>query len=509
MRSLLKTNDRRRLELIELLVEASDWKTTEEISAKLDCSTRILKEDIAFLRENVAEMMIETSHEGIRLFLNNGKAIKDYYRRILKENLPFQILELIFFDETLMIKDLTEQLHVSPSTIYRTVSQINDYFSENHQAYIESNPYRFVGNENFIRNFYRVYFMESCKINEWPFPQVDEEELNQNLNRIINLVAKDVYVDFAYYRTAQLILSVNLIRYNHGHLIETTDYESPLFKIFFAMFKPFLIPKGSSLVVNGDITTEYIYQVCDPYTRPNMIYGKNQFEKLRAKNAQINDAVSFLEAYLRDFSMKIDIPINLDEIILSLVGTIALEEDDPNSKYILYNRNKFFVQHLNKHFPIVTQHLYEGIVTYRKRLRLDLHPDKINMLVYTLFTYWDNLLTDLYRRIQKVSLLILSDGHFSHAKMIKNLLTFELRNNINIDIYQDRELTADKLNHSDYDLFISTFSLDSLTDKEVIVINHFPTSNDILMIQNTINQIINHKKENYSLIEDTKLAVNY
>lgn len=497
MRSLLKTNDRRRLELIELLVEASDWTTSEEIAAQLQCSRRILKEDIAYLRQNVTEIIIETNHEGIRLFMTNGRDIRDYYRRILRDNLAFQLLELIFFDESLMIKDLTEELHVSASTIYRTVNQINDYFSSNHQAQVESNPYRFVGNEPFIRNFYRVYFTETHTISEWPFPHIDEEDINQNFNRVLSLLPKDIEIDFAYYRTIKLTIMVNRIRYEHGHLIESTEHESNLFKLIFSLFKPFFIPKESKRTSNRDINIEYIYQVYDPYIRTGVIYNNKQLDKLRSKNSEVNDALAFLEDFLIRLSEKIDIPINMEEVLFSVFGTSSIEEHDPNSKYILYNRNKFFVHYLDKHFPIVSQHLQEGIVGFRKRLKKDLDTDKINMLVYTLFTYWDNLLTDLYRKFQKVSLLILSDGHFSHAKMIENLLRFELRNNININIYEDQDLSAEKLKSCNADLFISTFSLDTLTDKQVIVINHFPSANDILTIQSAINEIIKRNKENF------------
>lgn len=495
MRNLLKTNDRRRLELIELLIESRGWTTSEEIAKQLQCSVRVLKEDIAFLRQTAAEIDIQSSYEGIRLIISNDKGIKHFYRKILKESLVFQIMELIFFDETLMINDLAEQLHASPSTIYRAINQIHDYFFNNHQSYIETNPCRFVGNEAYIRNFYRAYFSETHTIIEWPFPHIDEEEVNQKFNRVLSLISKDVEIDFAYYKTIKLTVIVNLIRYQHGHLIETADHESNLFKLLFTVFKTFIVPKGSKRSSNHEINTEYIYQVYDPYIRTGVAYNKKHFRKLRKKDPNMNNALSFLEKFLVDLSQKIDISINVEDVLFSIVGTNSIEDHDLNSKYILYNRNHFFVQTLRQSFPHIFQQLYEGIVGYRTRLKKDLDEDKINMLIYTLFTYWDNLLTDLYRKHQNVSLLVLSDGHYSHAKMIQNLLSFELRSNITIDVYKGQELSLEKLNQSNYDLIVSTFSLAEISDKEVIIINHFPTFNDIIAIESCINKIILRNKD--------------
>lgn len=51
MRELLKSNERRRTDLIELLLNSNEWITLQSIAKELDCSTRILKEDVNFFRE--------------------------------------------------------------------------------------------------------------------------------------------------------------------------------------------------------------------------------------------------------------------------------------------------------------------------------------------------------------------------------------------------------------------------------------------------------------------------
>lgn len=60
--------------------------------------------------------------------MNNAISIQSVYSKILSENLFYQILEEIFFDETLNAADLADKFFVSSSTIYRSIGQINDIF---------------------------------------------------------------------------------------------------------------------------------------------------------------------------------------------------------------------------------------------------------------------------------------------------------------------------------------------------------------------------------------------
>lgn len=91
MRELLKSNERRRTDLIELLLNSNEWITLQSIANELDCSTRILKEDVNFFREAGTNIQIESSQQGIRLQLDYKSNIKDYYRQLLEETLSLSI----------------------------------------------------------------------------------------------------------------------------------------------------------------------------------------------------------------------------------------------------------------------------------------------------------------------------------------------------------------------------------------------------------------------------------
>lgn len=498
MRSLLKTTDRRRLELIELLVEENGWMTTTKLAEQLNSSVRNLKEDISFFKKTIPNMGIETGHMGVRIMMDQSTGIQEFYRIILKNNLIFQLLEEIFFNESYTIEGLAETLHTSTSTVYRVIDTINDYFLPFH-CRVETNPCRFIGDEKFIRNFYRTYFKESSTILEWPFRSYDEKTINATFNRVLSVLSKgadveDNFLDFAFYESIKLMVIVSVIRYQQGHLVETSQEETTLFKVLFNTLKLFVIPKDMKAIRGTPLTTEYIYQVFYPYFKKNAAFGVKAMEKLRKKNKTVDAAVTYLDDALNDFATTIDIEIESTDLMVALYGTVYLEEHDPNGMYILYNRNKMFAQMIHHQFPYVYHALYQFIVRFRQLLHREHDEDKVNYLIYTLFTSWENLLADLYTKYQRVSILVLSDGHYTHATTIKNLLTFELSNNVDIHIFKNRIISPDIIRETDHDLIVSTFKLPSLDNKGMVIIDHYLTDQDISRIEAMLTNIIQTKQ---------------
>lgn len=124
---------------------------------------------------------------------------------------------------------------------------------------------------------------------------------------------------------------------------------------------------------------------------------------------------------------------------------------------------------------------------------LSMDKEKIYLLIFTLYTNWDNLIIDLHTKYQHVSILIVNDGHFSHRKMIEKLLNFELRNNTSFVTYQHRNLTAERINRMDNDIIISTFKLPENINKPNIIVEHYPSSLDIQRIETLIDEVLDQR----------------
>lgn len=259
MRSFLKPKERRQLEIIENLLDAKGWTTISELAKIYDSSSRIIKADIAEIRNMQNQLHLESSYLGIRIRMSNFSGIQSVYSKIISNSLIYQILEEIFFDETLTVTELSEKFFVSSSTIYRSISQINDYFEGKYNCSVEANPCQFIGDEKNIRLFYRAYFSEKSTLLGWPFRDLDEEAVNKIFDKILSLISTDMALDFAYYEDIKRVVLVNKIRYNHGHLVDMENEESELFNVFLRIYQYIIQPLGLSNSM--DINRESFYQI--------------------------------------------------------------------------------------------------------------------------------------------------------------------------------------------------------------------------------------------------------
>lgn len=125
MRNLLKSTEIRRLNFIEILTKESGWITTNQIAKNLNCSTRIIKEDIIFFKENNFGFNIERSYLGLRIHYQANNSIKTFYQANLNNSPAFKLLEIMFFNDDLKLTDLQDQLFVSHSSLYRLIKKIN------------------------------------------------------------------------------------------------------------------------------------------------------------------------------------------------------------------------------------------------------------------------------------------------------------------------------------------------------------------------------------------------
>ncbi|MFL2131705.1 hypothetical protein [Ruoffia sp. FAM 20858] len=89
------------------------------------------------------------------------------------------------------------------------------------------------------------------------------------------------------------------------------------------------------------------------------------------------------------------------------------------------------------------------------------------------------------------------DGHYSHARMIQMLLSFELRDYLAIETYQHRVLSVARLNSTEADIIISTFKLPDTIGKLTVVIDHYLSFSDLSRIKAAIQMVLEEKAEKY------------
>lgn len=488
MENLLRSSERRRLQIVKILFDKDDWVSLKELSNAINSSTRVLKYDFANFKETLEDFTIETSHHGVRLVFLRNKGLKTLYKNILHQSTSFQLLETIFFNESYTAFELADALFLSPSTLYRLIAHINEVASE-YGFQIETNPCRIVGSEKKIRHFFIKYFYEKYTRLEWPYKTENSEALDNLLYFFIEYTQTPI--DFAYYNLFKMITIVNLVRYINKHFVRTNKGSFNFSEIMPDLREHSEAFKYFEQSLNLKVNNKFIHQVFTPFIHEGYSLTKERLDEKIATNKKIADEVHFLSQMLETLAQDHDLPLtNKDEIIFGVQNAAYFEEYDPRAGYILYNRNRHFTEVIQEDFPEFHKDLVEGVKAYRKVVGLNQSDVGIHYLSYVLFTYWNKLTLELRKKLEKINILIISNRHVSHSNMLKDFLEYEFNNHLTIDIYDDIFLTDTILEELEYDFIVANFPLPELKSKNSICIENIPTFHDIAQIQNEMNDIL-------------------
>ena len=491
MIELLTASQKRRLQLILTLAHADQWVPLKKLSERIRASIRVLQDDLTFFKESFVPADIQTSNKGIRLRFNSGYNLQSLYQFFLNDSKAFQLMEWVFLKEGVGIPELADHLAVSVPTIYRMIDQINRSIAP-FDFQIEKNPCRIVGKEERIRYFFYQYFDEKYSYLNYPFVSIDEETFDTFLNFFIDLT--EIPADFAFYNIFKITSSVNLIRYRQNHFVSTEEIRInfdeiiPSLDVYMAEFKQI----EEKLQVK--ISTGLINQIFTPYVQEGFSLNAERFYAKAEENRALKENIAFLNQILTGISDQNDISLsNKDRVIFALNNAAHLEYQEPQSGYILYNKNKYFARDVQRNFPKFYEDLYEGMKAYREYLNKPTTEVGIYFFIYTLFSFWENLIPELQKQFKKVQVVILSDQHVRHAQMLKDFILFELGSQVEVDIFTKNIVKRETLEALDFDLILMNFPLTSFKDKRSVYVENVPVFHDLVKIQAAVHAIFTER----------------
>ncbi len=491
MENLLQKKERRQLRLAEFLIEKDDWLTFQELAEELGCSERILKYDLNHFKETFSYFKIESSHDGIRLIFNKNKGFKNIYQSVFDSSHAFQLLELLFFEENYSINQLADRLYISSSSLYRLINQVNEVLID-YGFQIETNPCRLTGAENEIRYFYYKYFFEKYTILTWPYDEIDQPIINDLLGFLI--MVTNSKTDFAYYNMAKLILYINFNRYQKKHYIsiESQSLNTLISSLSISEKKIEYFEKKYRLKIDET----FIAQIFSPFVQTAYFFNYDQLVAESKINEEIAGRIQQIEKLLQHVSKDNQIKLaDNKNLILELYNSHLLENYDPRSGYILYDRNTLFLNRLKENYPDFYQSIRLRIMEYRKNTGLNLIDKNVNYMLYTLIVEWEYLLPQLQDNIEAVKVLILSNRTISHSYLLKYILETEFPDLLSVDIYTGAILSVNSLDKLDYDFIVSNFPIPDLRNKESFYIENLPSKNQLSQIQHQINIIQNKDQQ--------------
>lgn len=494
MKELLKTNELRRFNLVEELVAANTWVTTSNLSRIIKSSQRVVKNDIAFLRDNYQFLIIESSYQWIRLTFSQETNLKDFYREILNESVSFNALELIFFNYRMTSDNLSERLFISESTLYRLTRDIDTSLKQHFGLCLTSNSYELVGDEQRIRYLYYLFFSEKYSNTAWPFHNIDEKALDELL--IFFIEFSNVNMNYAYYRNFKIVTAVNLSRIQQNNLIKFDEKDSNLSEIVTDSDKLFSILQPTFQKLNLDLTLDNILQIFNNYVRKDFALNYERLMINTKKDTKLLKSVHYIDQFLDHTAEKfnLDIP-NKEELIWHISYAAHNEGFEPHSGYILYNRNRMTIENFQSNFPLFFEHIEQGIQAYRQMIDKPLTKFSINHLIFQMFICWDTLLPQLQVKWKKIKVLLISDVNNGHGNLIKDQIDYYFNHKILIEIYDTKFLTVETIEATQCDMVISTFSIPILEDIPVICLNNIPSSKDIKIIEKVLDELIAAKNQ--------------
>ncbi|HDR5276346.1 TPA: helix-turn-helix domain-containing protein [Bacillus thuringiensis] len=487
MRSLLNNNLRRQLQFLELLYEQDGWHTLGVCSQRLNCSERILREDIKLINQEFQPFQIDTSIKGIMLTYPSQYSIDFIYQKVLSVSPEFSFIERIFFDERYDIETIAEQLFLSVSTLRRIITKWNVYLAQ-YEIYISTNPCKIMGNEQNIRSIMVHYFYEKYGVTHTPF----EDNQIQVLDQLFLYVTQtnQIKLNFPDLIRIRYWTMVNVIRLQHQHMKTiSVNFSNPLdVSIFENSSFCQLFRDTFSL----DFNHETAYQLFSVFFNHQYAFTYEQLEIMVQQ--KLNDAWKIVPEILRllhRLSDKLQVPLqNEQKIILELYN---LQTMNYGRSFILHDKRRFFSEQHSHEFSYFVLLLKEELTHFHFHEKFKWNANFFTETLYILIIHWTNLLQALKQKVSVLHVGIFCDSDIEHTLFIHNIMQYQFEHLIQLSMIDVLHLSSFKQVSKNYDLIITNISGFTDIPIPVVCVNTIPLLQDLNKVQKVIFTLIHEK----------------
>ncbi|AMC94120.1 hypothetical protein AOC36_09000 [Erysipelothrix larvae] len=423
MINLLSKRDQRIVQILDYLVDTR--KTSlQALSKGSNVPERTLWGDIKRINEMCEPTQIVSTSEGVELYIPSEYNERYLFDKILEESVELRVLEDIFLQKVWSIGGLAERLFLSEVTVRRLIQQINKGL-EKFNIQISSNPLEIKGDTKAIIQLFTIFFLEKYnRVNLFMKPEEIEAvelllhsiELTNKLiqnNQDFNLVLLRFYVRLKYYIGSPQDTVEE----------EITDYVND----FDAVNQKFRSAFGIKL-------TPSIVHFCIPYLfdKTSIALTAKELESLLVddKEKEIYDkVVELLQRFTQTTGMEFT---SYDELVVTLFDVMKEANKTP---YIVYDRDRHFVTHLELYNPILVKQMidvYDSLFSDKKYQVM-----KYNVL-YIFITHWEGLMTLFKKRDREIDVAIFFDSDIEHALFAKEVLGHEFGEHIHFEVLDCR-----------------------------------------------------------------------
>lgn len=444
LESLLSTTELRQLDMITYLVGKHHPIPCAEVFEEFSISETVFKETLKDIQARFKGMTITLHKETIDMQLPINYNLQDIHRLFLRDLEVVELGMIIFRNPNLNDLELAEELHISPSTLYRRVKEINAILKE-YDVQIETNPYQVLGDEKNVRNLFLRLFIELYPplfwpdfIAEAPFDQIAQVYLDHF----------ETQINVGSYQTLKLSLLINLMRFKQGFFAQMNDEGAKRFVETMSAERK----KKLKNIIEKDLGVPYSISFVTQFLGPiaNTCYFLSQKDILNIFE-QLPDMIG-PQTYLFHFFEKIESNFDLEipnrtEIIDALHVASYHSFLEIGNKGIAYEPSFCFNQSVKTMYPKFYQTIQEGLATYVEMMpyKSENNSHIIDDLTMVLFVTWKGLMLRLGEKLRSIKVLIISRNSLQHAKMIKDYIALNFSHRIQTTVYTDAIIDIDKI----------------------------------------------------------------
>lgn len=487
LRNILNNNLLRHLNFLEILYKEDNWIPIGNIAKILQCSEKILRNDIKLINEEFIPFQIETSLKGIKLTYPINYSSEYIYQKILYLSPEFAFIEHVFFEENHNVEAIAEELFISTSTLRRIISKINNTL--NHLGItITTNPCKITGDEGSIRCFIIQLFYEKYGVTNVPFSSLQVKILDRLLIYITQ--KNNVNLNFPDLCRLRYWIMVNLVRIRNGNtkIIEEEFPDSIDASILNNKFYCRIFKR----IFHIELNKENAHQLFYIFLNKKYAFTYEQLEAMMKSETSARITVCKVKNFLYTISEKLEIPLQNEQTIIVELFNLHNLFNGPN--YVLNEKGKVIEE--NKHeFSYFLQIIKSELKKVKFYDNFEWETYYLNETLYILIIHWTNLFNILANRLGTIKIGLFCDSDIEHTLCIKEIIDYQFGDHVQTHVIDQLSIKAFKKDALQYELIITNMSGIQDIPIPIICIDTIPYYNDFKKIQNMVYSLLKEKRQ--------------
>lgn len=457
IRSLLKKDDLRRLNLIEKLCMEPFGVPSDSLLAYLGCSLPAFLDDIRKINMQNFTFTIIKENSHYRFQSPQPVLLDEVYQTILNGSLEMKIIDQLLFEDCYSLAELSQALFCGQTQAYRSLNSVAAKLKKMNID-IAKKPYRLEGSEKLIRHFYYLFYREKqAELTHFRCSILIQSEAEQFINRFLEQNA----LPKSWILTQRLLYTffISLWRIKNDHLLPEREFGKHRFVY------PETAPALGALLVNAGKKNKALglkeslwLLTCDCLLlKEAQLTTAELRPRIQRICSELRRLIGELEALL-----KTELNTQLKtELLLVLFNAHSIYKRDSSFAAVLSQQKNYFLKNAEAAHPKTYKKLERFLQKFLRASSLPAGRDFVQNSLYLILTALPECFEWLEQAEPLKKILVLSVVAPTQEMALSYQLQTRLQRNVRVEKsdtipVEEAEFGAQL---AGYDLIISTQTL--------------------------------------------------